>query len=234
MESNQPGAVSPPQNGNKPLPTPRRNTIRFAQASVALCLLLLTVTFCTWFLLDRMRAGAKQTALDAADIFKTLVDLTPQVRITSFVSVQKTSKILELATVKKEFKIPYQYKATFAGSTKELDILGDYTVKAGFDLRDDFNLDIDEQTRVVHASFPRPKIVSVQLDNFAIQSDENGYWNKITSADREAAVNDMNRIAHDKAMELGAIKEAEDSLRSQIETLSKPKSQKWEIRFRDR
>jgi hypothetical protein len=203
------------------------------KTALGICLVLVTLTFCAWFLMNRTRTEAVNTARDAAQIFRSLVDMTPEVRITAYVTVQRTSSILELATVKKEITIPYRYEASWAGSTKTLELGSAYTLKAGFDLRERFTLDVDEETHVIHATFPAPKLLSVQQDKYWIQRDADGWWNKITPQDRESAINSMNGLARVKAADLGILDEARETLRKQLTELAGAKGQKWDIRFRD-
>lgn len=209
--------------------------------AAAISLVLLTMTVCIILLMNRFRAEARNTAQDALDtatnalqVFKQAVNLTPQVRISTYVATQQTTDILELSTVKKEFPLIYKYSNTWLGSEKVLVLTGQYTVKAGFDLRDDFILDIDPHTQVVHARFPPPKILSVQLDSQQpdLSQTDNGWWNKLSRQDQADAVNQMNIEARKRALEMGILGQAGKALQTQLDELAKKQGQKWQIEFR--
>ena len=209
--------------------------------AAAISLVLLTLTLCFILVMNRLRSEVRNTAQDALDtannamkLFKDAVNLTPQVRISSYVATQQTTDILELSTVKKQFPIVYTYSNTWLGSEKRLVLTGQYTVKAGFDLRDDFVLEIDAKTQVVHARFPQPKILSVQMDTHEpdVRQTDNGWWNKLSRQDQADAVNQMNAEARRNAEQMGILNEAAKALQTQLEDLARKSGQKWQIEFR--
>src|SRR2546426_2317541 len=179
------------------------------------------------------RKEAGKTAQDAIELVKQVLNITPEVTITTYVTRQKTAEIFELASISKEFPITYHFEHTQYGSTKKLDLLGQYTVKAGFDLRERFSLQIDRATDRVHADFPAPRILSVEQNNYKVVNDDSGYWNRLTQKDQELAVNTMNTKARAAALEMQVREEAKASLRRQLLELAKKSGQDWEITFRD-
>jgi Protein of unknown function (DUF4230) len=201
--------------------------------AVAISLVLVTLTLCLAFLLYTTRREAGKTAQGAIDLVRQVLNITPEVTISTYVAYQKTSNIFELASVSKQFPIEYNYENTTLGSTKRLVLRGDYTVKAGFDLHDRFTIQVDEKTRRVRADFPAPKILSVQQNKYRVIEDSSGYWNRLSQQDQEAAVNQMNDKARAAALELKALDDAKASLRRQLLDLANKTGQKWEITFRD-
>jgi hypothetical protein len=201
--------------------------------AAAISLVLLTITFCAAFLLHMARREAGKTAQGAVELVRQVLNITPEVTISTYVTYQRTSNIFELASVSKDFPIDYSYENTTLGSTKRLLLHGDYTVKAGFDLRDRFTLQVDEKSHRVRADFPAPKIVSVQQNNYRVVQDESGYWNLLTQKDHESAVNQMNDRARAAALEMRVLDDAKASLRRQLLDLANKAGQKWEITFRD-
>ena len=107
------------------------------------------------------------------------------------------------------------------------------SLKAGFDLRERFTVQIDERTQRVRADFPAPKILSVEQNSYKVVNDDSGYWNRLTQKDQELAVNDMNAKARAEALEMQVREEAKASLRRQLLELAKKSGQTWEITFRD-
>ena len=164
---------------------------------------------------------------------KQLLNVTPEVTITSYVTRQKTTEIFELASVSKAFPVEYHYENKQYGSTKRLDLVGQYTVKAGFDLRERFSIQVDQASHRVHADFPAPKILSVEQKSYKVTMDDNGWWNRFSQKDQEAAVNGMHAQARAEALEMRVCEEAKESLRHQFLELARKTGQEWEITFRD-
>jgi len=208
--------------------------------AISVSIILITATVCFLFIVHALRKeagsaarGAIETAQSAIEMVKQLLNITPEVTITTSVTRQKTADILELASVSKEFPVEYHYENKQLGSTKRLDLLGQYVVKAGFDLRERFSIQVDQTTHRVYADFPAPKILSVEQTKYQVTSDDNGWWNRLTQKDQEAAVNDMNAQARKTAMEMQVCEEAKAALRRQLQALAKKMGQDWDITFRD-
>jgi predicted outer membrane protein len=208
--------------------------------AVSVSIVLVTATACFLFAVHDLRKeagsaakGALETAQGAIQMVKQLLNVTPEVSITTSVTRQKTADILELASVSKEFPVEYHYENKQLGSTKRLDLRGQYVVKAGFDLRERFSIQVDQTSHRVHADFPAPKILSVEQTHYQVIGDDNGWWNRLTQKDQEAAVNDMNAQARKTAVEMQVCEEAKNSLRRQLQALAKKMGQEWDISFRD-
>jgi len=151
--------------------------------AAAVSMVLITLTLCFVFTLHVTRKEAGKTARGAIELVKQVLNITPEVTITTYVTRQKTADIFELASVSKEFPINYHFEHTLYGSTKKLDLVGQYTVKAGFDLRERFTVQIDERTHRVRADFPASKILSVEQNSYKVVNDDSGYWNRLTQKD---------------------------------------------------
>jgi len=201
--------------------------------AMAVSLVIVTVTACFLLAVHMLRREASETAKGAIQMVQQLLNVTPEVTITSYVTRQKTTDIFELASVSKEFPVEFNYEHTQYGSTKKLNLIGQYTVKAGFDLRERFSVQIDRATHRVHADFPAPKILSVEQVSYEVTLDDSGYWNKLTQKDQQVAVNGMNAKARAAALELQVCAEAKASLRRQLLELAEKSGQEWEITFRD-
>ncbi len=198
-----------------------------------IAIILVSATLCvvgvSWF------AGrqVQRTAEGAVDLVKSVMNVTPEVTVTSFVGRQKTAEALELASVTKQFPIEHTYTNKQLASEKRLQLQGNYTVKAGFNLKDRFSVLIDKDTGEVHADFPPPTILSIQLDDYKVSRDENGWWNRLGSEDHATAVNAMNEQARKQAIDLEVLQNARDLLRKQLLELAQKANQHWTITFRD-
>lgn len=196
-----------------------------------LSLLVVSLTLCAVVFMRMANTEALRTAREAADLVKSVLNVTPRVSITSHVSEQRTAEIMELATVTREFPIEYASEETFLGSTKRLALRGQFTVKAGFDLRESFELAVDSRTGIVRATFPAPRILSIQMNDYIVTRDEDGWWNKLTQKDQENLVKAMNRQARSSAEAGEILQAARDSLEKQLLELASKAGQQWEIRF---
>lgn len=201
--------------------------------AAALCLILLTLTLCVTIVANRGMVEAGRTARGALEAVESILHVTPTVTVSSYVARQTTIDIMELATVSKNFPQQYSFEHTLLGSTKKLVLRGDYSVKAGFDLRDRFAIQVDQKTGTIFADFPSPKVLSVQMNRYAVLEDEDGWWNALTPADREAAVNAMNEAARRSALEMNVLAEARESVSKRLVQYGNGRQMKWEITFRE-
>ena len=85
--------------------------------ALSISIVLVTATACLLFALHTIRKEAGRTAQGAIDMVKQLLNITPEVTITTYVTRQKTSDIFELASVSKEFPVDYHYEGKQYGST---------------------------------------------------------------------------------------------------------------------
>src|ERR1051325_8728303 len=86
--------------------------------AAAISLVLITLTLCFVFAIHMTRKEAGRTALGAIQLIKQVLNITPEVTITTYVTRQKTEEIFELASVSKEFPVNYHFERTLYGSTK--------------------------------------------------------------------------------------------------------------------
>jgi hypothetical protein len=70
--------------------------------AAAISLVIITVTLCAAFLMHTAQKEAGKTAQGALDLVKQVLHITPEVTINTYVTYQKTSDILELASINKE------------------------------------------------------------------------------------------------------------------------------------
>ncbi len=199
---------------------------------LGICILLIITTLCAAFLMERSRIEARLVAKDALGAVESVFHVTPTVSITSSVATQISSEILELSTLDKQFQQKYTFEESFLGSTKTLVLNGDYSVKAGFDLRDRFAIQVDQKSGAIVADFPSPKILSVELKNLSVTEDQDGWWNKLQREDRAAAVNGMTAAARRSALQSDILREAQNAAKHRLETYATPGKLRWQITFR--
>ena len=155
-------------------------------------------------------------AHNTADGFRQFFDFTPQVRIDQTVVIEQTTPILEVATVSREMFVNHSWQQTWLGSTKTIQVQGVFTAKAGFDLREPFRIDIEKRPLHVVAWVPPPKLLSIDMNEYKVLKDEDGWWNSVTRQDREDAVRQIRAQAVEKVKNSGLLEEAQASVEARI------------------
>jgi hypothetical protein len=162
-----------------------------------------------------------------ADVARSLADgiahsfnFTPQVKIEETVVIEQHTPIAELATVARDLMVEYSWSHQWLGSTKTITLRGTFTAKAGFDLTKPFSLTIHESPLRVHAVMPAPTLLSLQMNSYTILKDESGWWNRISDADREHAVRELQRAAREKAEASGMLAEARATVEQRIKEIA--------------
>jgi hypothetical protein len=155
-------------------------------------------------------------AHNTADGVREFFNFTPQVRIDQTIVIEQTTPILEVATVSREMFVDHAWQQTWMGSTKTIRIQGVFTAKAGFDLREPFRIDITKRPLHVVAWVPPPKLLSIDMKEYKVLQDENGWWNSVTRQDREDAVRQIRAEAIDKATRSGLLEESQASVEDRI------------------
>ena len=185
-------------------PRPKRGrTILFGGLAALIALIGAAIVF----YLIVIRAPI-ELAHATADGIKDVFNFTPRVRINQTVVIEQNTPILEVATVSRGISVDHTWTHTWLGSTKTIQVLGSFTAKAGFDLREPFTIDVERNPLRVVATMPPPRLLSLELDSYRVLRDESGWWNRISAVDREAAVRDLIDLARSRATSSGILEEA--------------------------
>lgn len=151
----------------------------------------------------------------ARDAFVEIARLQPRVTINDRVYFERTTGVTELALVSRKTEVEHEFMHTWAGSTKRIKLHGTFDVKAGFDLHENFSVDVREKEIVVQ--MPPARILSVEQTEMDVLAFENGLWNKISSEDVQNEMAALPKLAREKAQQSGLPAEAEVALRQQLE-----------------
>ncbi len=89
-------------------------------------------------------------------------------------------------------------------------------MKAGFDLREPFTIDITRFGLTIQASLPEPRILSLEMNTYKIIKDENGWWNRVTDQDREEAFYRLRTAARKAVQDSGILEEARATAKERI------------------
>src|SRR5437762_10231707 len=112
---------------------------------------------------------------DLRDAIVQIAQLQSRVTINNRVYFEQTSPITELALVSQRLEVEHEFLHKWAGSTKRLRLHGTFTVKAGFDLRQEFSVAVQPQETLVR--LPHAQILGVEQDSVEVLAFENGFWN---------------------------------------------------------
>lgn len=101
--------------------------------------------------------------------------------------------------------------------TKKLIVRGHYTVKGGYRLKDGVSLRMENGKPV--ARFPKPEVLSVELIDFDVLSEDSGWLNKIQPADRAQILRELREQMREEAERSGLLDTVESSLRTRLRDL---------------
>jgi len=101
--------------------------------------------------------------------------------------------------------------------TKRLIVRGHYQVKAGYRLKPGISL--RQNGRELIARFPKPEILSVELVDYDVLSEDEGWLNKIQPADRAQILRELRAQMRVDAEKSGMLETVEGSLRTRLRDL---------------
>ncbi len=142
-------------------------------------------------------ARLEQLGREARDAFVRLVHLQPRVTINNHVYLEQRSAIAELSVLARRVEVDHEMLHTWAGSTKRVKLHGTYLVKAGFDLRKKFLVEI--QPDEIMIELPHAQILSVEQEEVEVLALENGFWNRISPDDIEKELALLPQLAREKS-----------------------------------
>ena len=195
---------------------PDKSSIRLLIGAIAISLVLATATASIYVVFYRI---PRQLAHVVADSFRSAFNFQPQVRINDIVVLEQSAPIAELAMESKRVLAQHSYESTWVYSTKTMEIYGVFTAKAGFDLKQPFIVKIQKTPPKLFVHLPEPKLLSLEMDNYHILRDEDGYWNKIDATEREAAMDHLKTNARQKVLASPLLSEAKTELEKRIQEI---------------
>ncbi len=200
---------------NRNLPAPEKKS-RSLGCTLAVILVLLILAALVAFVfyrletwpgrsLDRSVTRLEELGRKARDSFVELAHLQPKVTVNSRVYLEQTTTVAELAVLSRRVQVEHEMMHTWAGSTKRIKLHGTYLVKAGFDLRKEFTVNIQPEEIVIE--LPHAQILSVEQEQVEVQTLENGLWNRISPDDVQEQLAALPAQARAKAADLPAAAE---------------------------
>ena len=160
-------------------------------------------------------AELERLGKDLRSAFIDVAHLQPRITINNRVYLEQTTPTSELSILSRRVEVDHEFQNTWAGSSKRVKLHGTFAVKAGFDLRQDFSIDVRPQEIVVQ--LPHAQILGVEQEQMDVLEFENGYWNRISANDVQNELSILPQLAREKAAEANLPEEAERSLQQQLE-----------------
>ena len=206
---------------------------------LGICLVLVTLAGVGFFALHSCTATVDHTIDHVRDAFNAVLKVQPEVTINQRVVLTQTAPIAELAVVTKEelvsigldehlevmsMQIPLTEKKLTAEAT--------YRVKAGFDLREPFSVEIDPVTHELHASMPHAKILSVEQTGDIAYHGEDAWLNRVTDDERAEILNNLNSAAHADAEKSSLKTDAEQQVADRLKEIMSHNGQSLQIEWK--
>ncbi len=171
---------------------------------------------------DSIEQGFNQTKAIAEafiDRAATRLGLSTQVETAERTYFKKSTALSELATRRQKITEVYKYKTTWLRSEKSITMKADFTVKAGYDLKDILKVEILPDGSLQTKTLPQAKILSVEMSNLRTVKDQGGLWNRISAADRDRATNHLKAAARKTASQSGILQDAERNIEEEIQKI---------------
>jgi len=115
------------------------------------------------------------------------------------------------------------------GSTKRIMIKGTFEAKAGFNLNENFKIDVHDDKAIV--TLPRPKLLSLTPQDDISFTDENGIWNWVNPNDRSAAINAFTKDATRYARDAMFVQKASEMMEDKLTQILSRHGKAVEIRY---
>jgi hypothetical protein len=160
-------------------------------------------------------AELERLGKDLRSAFVDIAHLQPRITINNRVYVEQTTPVSELVVLSRRIEIEHEFLHTWMGSTKRVKLHGTFTAKAGFDLRQDLNVDVRLEQIVIQ--LPHAQILDVAQDQVDVLAFDNGFWNRISGDDVQSELSILPQLAREKAAETGLSVAAEHALQKQLD-----------------
>lgn len=167
----------------------------------------------------RIEGGATASAREIATQIAAAFQVQPKVVVGHRTVVEQRSDVLKLVTVEETLTERQRLDESWLHSTKTLEIEADFVIRAGFDLAQPFVIEVDSGTGAVRVMLPPAEILSTELADVRFVHEEDGLWNRLTPADREAAIRDLRLRVGLRARESDLLVRARTSAEKRLRDL---------------
>jgi len=207
---------------------------------LGICLVLITVAAIGLFIMHGCTTAVDRTIDHVRDAFNEVLRVRPEVTVNQRVVLTQTAPIAELAVVTKEELVTISLNAHLEVlslqiplTEKKLTAEAAYRIKAGFDLREPFSVEIDPATHALRATMPHAKILSVEQIGDLIYHGEDATLNRVTDDERRQILGNLNAAAHDAAEKSPLKLEAEQQVAQRLKEIMSHNGQSLKIEWND-
>ena len=136
--------------------------------------------------------------------------------------ITETTEISELSLLEMKMSATRTIRKTesFSGlplGTKKLIVRGHYQIKCGYRLQNGISLRMENDRAI--ARFPKPEVLSVELIDFDVLSEDSGWLNRIQPADRAQVLRELRAQMRTEAEQSGLLASVEAALRTRLRDL---------------
>ena len=172
--------------------------------------------------LERAISGAKASVERGLDKVLGAITNTDTRIVEGRAEIVETSEISELSLLEMRMSATRTIEKSENLSilplgTKKLIVRGHYQVKGGYRLKDGVSLRMEHGKPV--ARFPKPQILSVELVDFDVLSEDDGWLNKVQPEDRAQILRELREQMRREAEQSGMLDTVERTLRTRLRDL---------------
>ena len=207
---------------------------------LGICLVLITVAGIGFFAMHNCTVAVDRTIDHVRDAFAQVLRVQPEVTLNQRVVQTQTAPIAELAVVTREELVTIGLNEHFEVlsmqiplTEKKLTAEATYRIKAGFDLKKPFSVEIDPVTHALRAAMPHAEILSVEQIGNPVYHGEDAMLNRITDDERTQILGSLNATAHDAAEKSTLKKEAEQQVTQRLNEIMNANGQSLQIQWSD-
>jgi len=184
---------------------------------IAVVVVIIFVRLETWPARTARQSTAELEKLgkDLRAAFIDIAHLQPRITINNRVYMEQTTPVSELVVLSRRIEVEHEFLHTWIGSSKRVKLHATFTVKAGFDLRQ--NLSVDIRPGEIIIQLPHAQILGIEQNQVDVLAFENGLWNRISGEDVQSELSILPQLAREKAAESGLPAEAEHALQRQLD-----------------
>ena len=184
---------------------------------IAVVVVIIFVRLETWPARTARQSTAELEKLgkDLRTAFIDIAHLQPRITINNRVYMEQTTPVSELLVLSRRIEVEHEFLHTWIGSSKRVKLHATFTVKAGFDLRQ--NLSVDIRPGEIIIQLPHAQILGIEQNQVDVLAFENGLWNRISGEDVQSELSILPQLAREKAAESGLPAEAEHALQRQLD-----------------
>ena len=188
-------------------------------AGMATAVITLGLAF---YFANQITEDIKGKAEKIAQNFERNLGFRPEIRVGGRVVVMPTRPEFELVTASRNLVVTHRWEHTFLGSTKRLELQGEFVAKAGFKLSEPLRIGIRADSGAIQVDVPNAVLLSLEMGELKILED------------REQALEMLRQRARQKVMETDLLLKArlfaEEQIRGllsedrRVEVMERPQS----------